>query len=261
GLTTSINFPTVNPVQSTLKSTAGDAFVSKLNPSGSGLVYSTYLGGTGVAGDLGTGIGVDPLGSAIVTGLTTSGDFPLQSALQGTLKNAVSAAFVTKFSADGTTLVYSTYLGGSGASGDSGAAIAVDTSGDAYVTGATSSSDFTTTSGAYQTALKGSGFNAFLTEFNSSGNAILYSTFLGGSTGNGGLGFGVALDPSNEVYLTGLTSAPDFPITAGAAQSSLNGTGGHAFVSKVDPAGHGSSDLVYSTFLGGSNNAAVADSG
>ncbi len=261
GLTTSSNFPTVNAIQSELKSTAGDAFVAEVNPTGSGLIYSTYLGGSGVAGDVGTGIAVDPNNIAYVTGLTTSGDFPVQNALQSTLKNAVSAGFVTAFSPGGSTLVYSTYLGGSGVAGDSGAAVSVDSSGDAYVTGATSSTDFPTTKGAYQSAHKGTGFNAFLTEINAAGTSFLYSTFLGGSTANGGLGFGITLDASSNAYLTGLTSAPDFPITAGAAQSTLTGTGGHAFVSKITPTASGSASLIYSTFLGGSNNAAVADLG
>jgi hypothetical protein len=137
----------------------------------------------------------------------------------------------------------------------------VDSSGNAYVTGATSSTDFPATSGAYQSALKGSGFNAFMTEILAGGGSFAYSTFLGGSTANGGLGFGIALDPSNNVYLTGLTSAPDFPITAGAAQSTLAGTGGHAFISKITPSASGTASLVYSTFLGGSNNAASADVG
>jgi hypothetical protein len=261
GSTDSANFPISNAFQSTLKSAAGDAFVSKLSPTGSALLFSTYLGGSGAAGDLGTGIAVDSNSSAYVTGTTTSSDFPVQNPLQSTLKNAVSAAFVTEFGAGGASLVYSTYLGGSGATGDSGAAIAVDSSGNAYVTGATSSTDFPATSGAYQSALKGSGFNAFMTEILAGGGSFAYSTFLGGSTANGGLGFGIALDPSNNVYLTGLTSAPDFPITAGAAQSTLAGTGGHAFISKITPSASGTASLVYSTFLGGSNNAASADVG
>jgi hypothetical protein len=261
GVTTSSSFPTVNPVQSTLKSTAGNAFVSELNPTGSALVFSTYLGGSGIVGDLGTGIATGPNGSTYVTGVTTSSDFPLKNPIQNALKNAVSAAFVSDINASGSTFAYSTYLGGSGAAGDSGAAIAVDSSGDAYVTGATSSTDFATTSGAYQSALKGTGFNAFMTEINPGGTAFLYSTYLGGSTANGGLGFGIALDSNNNTYLTGLTSAPDFPITSGAAQSTLTGTGGHAFVSKINPSASRGASLIYSTYLGGSNNAAVADIG
>jgi hypothetical protein len=261
GGTDSANFPIANAFQSTLKSAAGDAFVSELSPTGSALLYSTYLGGSGPSGDFGAGIAVDTNNSAYVTGATSSTNFPVQVPLQATLKNSVSAGFVTQFSVGGSTLVYSTYLGGSGALGDSGDAIAVDSSGNAYVTGATSSTDFPTTSGAYQSALKGSGINAFVTEILAGGGSFAYSTFLGGSTADGGLGFGIALDPSNNVYVTGLTSAPDFPITAGAAQSALAGSGGHAFVSKLTPSASGTGSLVYSTFLGGSNNAAFADVG
>jgi Abnormal spindle-like microcephaly-assoc'd, ASPM-SPD-2-Hydin/Beta-propeller repeat len=261
GLTTSSNFPVANPLQSALKSAAGDAFVAELNPSGSALLYSTYLGGSGAAGDFGRGIAVSPSGVTLVTGVTTSADFPLQNAIQSTLKNSVSAAFVSALNAGGETFAYSTYLGGSGASGDTGAAIAVDSSGDAYVTGATSSADFPTTSTGFQTALNGSGFNAFMSEINSAGSGFLYSTFLGGSTSNGGVGYGIAINSSNDVYLTGLTNAPDFPVSANAAQPSLNGTGGHAFVSALSPAQSGSAGLIYSTYLGGSNNAATADVG
>ncbi|MGB8788955.1 MAG: SBBP repeat-containing protein [Candidatus Acidiferrales bacterium] len=261
GQTTSSTFPAVNAFQSTLKSTAGDAFVAELNPTGTALLFSTYLGGSGAAGDLATGIAVDSTGAAYVTGQTSSIDFPVQTPIQKSLINAVSAAFVTKFSAGGTPLVYSTYLGGSGSLGDSGAAITLDSSEDAYVVGATSSSDFLTTTGAFQTALKGTGHNAFLTELNPSGSAFAYSTFLGGSTANGGLAFGLALDSTNAAYITGLTSASDFPITANSYQKTLKGSGGYAFVSKINPAGQGSADLVYSTFLGGSGTAAVADEG
>ncbi|HXW17268.1 MAG TPA: SBBP repeat-containing protein [Candidatus Acidoferrales bacterium] len=264
GVTTSASFPVVNPVQAALKSAAGDAFVSELNPSGSALLYSTYLGGSGAVGDSGAGIAVGANGLTYVTGVTTSADFPVLNPLSGqsALKNAVSAAFVTAFNPGGAALAYSTYLGGSGAQGDTGAAIAVDSSGNAYVTGATSSSDFPVTSTAYQTALKGTGFNAFMSEINSAGTAFLYSTFLGGSTSNGGLAFGIALDSSNNVYLTGLTNAPDFPIfPSNAAQTTLTGTGGHAFVSAIAPTSKGAASLLYSTYLGGSNNAAVADVG
>jgi hypothetical protein len=261
GLTTSSNFPAVNAFEATLKSSAGDAFVSELSPTGASLIFSTYLGGSGPTGDVGNGIAVDASGDAYVAGTTSSTDFPVQTPLDGTLMNSVGSAFVTEFSTGGATLVYSTYLSGSGASGDTGNAISVDTSGEAYVTGATSSTNFATTSGAYQSALKGTGFNAFLTKIGAGGTSYVYSTFLGGSTANGGLGYGVALDPNNNAYLTGLTSASDFPITPGAAQGTLTGTGGHAFVSEINPSASGTASLLYSTYLGGSNSAAQADIG
>ncbi len=166
GSTSSADFPTVSAFQSTLKSAATNAFAAKLNPTATALLYSTYLGGSGASGDIGAGIAVDSSGSAYVAGFTTSGDFPLQGAIQGTLNNAIGAGFVTKFTADGATLAYSTYLGGSGAAGDLASAITLDSSNDAFVTGATSSTDFPTTTGAPQPNHNGPGFNAFLTEIN-----------------------------------------------------------------------------------------------
>jgi hypothetical protein len=259
GSTSSSDFPTVSAFQTTLKSTAMNAFVAKLNPTASALLYSTFLGGSGPAGDAAAGIAVDSAGSAYVTGFTTSGDFPLQRAIQGTLKNAIGAGFVSKLSADGSSLVYSTYLGGSGGAGDLASAIVVDSANDAFVAGATSSSDFPTTTGAFQPTHNGTGLNAFITELNPTGSAISYSSFLGGSTANGGLATAIALDSSGAVYLTGLTSAHDFPISPLAAQQTFSGTGGHAFVTKIIPSGQQTPNLVYSTFLGGSNNAAFAD--
>ena len=155
-------------------------------------------------------------------------------------------------SADGSSLAYSTYLGGSGL-GDVAKAITVDPFNDAFVAGATTSPDFPTTTGAFQTTLHGGGDNAFLTELNPGGSALSYSTFLGGSSLNGGVATAVALDLSGSVYLTGATTSTDFPVTAGAAQTSATGSNFHAFISKLNPAGGGGSDLVYSTYLSGSN--------
>ncbi len=252
GFTASPDFPTVNPFQGTLKSASTNAFVSELNPTASALLYSTYLGGSGANGDSGAGIAVDSSGSAYVAGMTSSADFPLQRAIQGTLKSSGSTGFVTKFSASGSALVYSTYLGGSG-SRDAALAIALDSSNDAFIAGATNSPDFPTTTGAFQPVLKGSGLNAFLTEINSGGAAFSYSTYLGGSSAQGGTAQGLALDSSGAAYLTGGTTATDFPITADAAQTSAQGTDTHAFISKINPAGQGQSDLVYSTYLSGSD--------
>jgi hypothetical protein len=260
GQTQDSDFPTVNAVQATLKSPAGNAFVSEVNSSGSALMFSTYLGGSGSGGDFGKGIAVDSTDSVVVSGQTSSSDFPVMNPLQATMKNSTFTGFVTKFTSGGTPLVYSTYLGGSGI-GDSAQALTLDSSGNAYIAGQTASIDFPTTTGAYQTALRGTGFNAFFTEINPAGTAFLYSTFLGGSTANGGAAMGIAIDTSDNAYLTGITTAHDFPITPGAAQSAITGTGGHAFISKINPAGHGAADLVYSTYLGGSNNAVIADRG
>jgi hypothetical protein len=250
GATSSADFPVVNPFQGTLKSASTNAFVAELNPTATALLYSTYLGGSGA--DTAAGIAVDSSGSAYVTGTTSSKDFPLQGPIQGTLKSAGSTGFVTKLSPNGTALVYSTYLGGSGL-GDASLAITLDSSNDAFVVGSTDSADFPTTTGAFQTSINGTGLNAFLSELNSGGSALSYSTFLGGSNPNGGTGTSVALDSSGAAYMTGTTSASDFPVTPNSAEPTAPGTNEHAFVSKINPAGQGVSDLVYSTYLTGSN--------
>ncbi len=238
GFTNSTNFPTASPFQAT---TGGgqDAFVTKFNATGSALVYSTHLGGSG--GEVGNGIAVDTSGNAYVTGQTTSTNFPTASPLQATLGGSVDA-FVTKFNAAGSALVYSTYLGGS--ADDRGFAIAVDASGNAYVTGETFSANFPTAS-PLQAMLGSSNFDAFVTKFNAAGSALVYSTYLGGS-GNE-RGFGIAVDTGGSAYVTGLTDSTNFP-TASPLQAALGGFV-DAFVTKFNAAG---SALVYSTYLGGS---------
>ena len=256
GDTDSPNFPAVNAFQPTLKSSAGNAFVVKLNPTGTALTYSTYLGGSG--GDVAESIAVDSTGHAYVTGSTSSADFPVVNAFQSSLRNSFGTAFVTKFGIDGSSLIYSTYLGGSNV--DTASAIAVDSTGDTYVAGATSSTDFPTTTGAFQPVSKASQNiqNAFFAKLNPVGNDLLYSTFLGGSQLTATSATAIALDPQNEVYIVGMTAASssaasDFPTTPGVIQSSLPSGDGADFVSKINPAGRGTSDLVYSTFLGGNN--------
>ena len=242
GLTESTEFPTtLGSFHLSLKG-AADAFVIKLNPAGSALVYSTYFGGSGI--DIGNNIAVDISGNAYVTGLTNSTDFPTTpGALQTSLKGD-SNAFITKLSPNGSTPVYSTYLGGS--TFDDGFSIAVDISGSAYVTGVTKSTDFPITPGAFQTSFKGIA-DAFITKLNSAGSALVYSTYLGGSTFDNGLG--IAVDTSSNAYVTGFTQSTDFPTTPGAFQTSLKSIM-NAFVTKLAPTG---SVLVYSTYLGGSN--------
>jgi hypothetical protein len=218
------------------------------------LSYSTYLGGSGLDGA--TGIAVDGSGNAYVTGSTASTDFPttvgaFQDSSHGVPNGSVNLspnAFVTKLNATGTALIYSTYLGGSGqggGGGDAAAAIAVDASGNAYVTGHSSSTDFPITAGAFQNSLNGSG-NAFVTKLNVTGTGLTYSTYLGGSGGDGAQG--IAVDGSGYAYVTGQTTSTDFPITAGAFQNSLNGSS-NAFVTKLNASG---TALMYSTYVGGS---------
>ena len=227
GDTESTNFPTANALQPTFGGGQIDAFVTKINPSGSALGYSTYLGGSGA--DDGFGIAVDGLGNAYVTGTTESTNFPTANALQPTSGGSYDA-FVTKINASGSALVYSTYLGGSG--GDSGFGIAVDGSGNAYVTGDTESTNFPTAN-ALQPTFDGGLGDAFVTEIDASGSALVYSTYLGGSTGD--LAAGIAVDASSNAYVTGFTISTNFPTTAGAFQTNIGGFNGNAFVTKIGP--------------------------
>jgi hypothetical protein len=246
GVTGSANFPTVNPVQAAYGG-ADDAFVAKLNAAGSALVYSTYLGGKDV--DVGNSVAVDSMGNAYVTGLTFSMDFPTANALQPFPLN--HDAFVAKLNAAGSALLYSTYLGGFG-NQERGFGIAVDISGNAYVTGGTDSNNFPTTMNAVQRFYGGGTSDVFVAKFNAAGSALLYSTYLGGSAGD--IGFGIAVDSSGSAYITGRTDSTDFP-TASPVQPA-NGGGFDAFVTKLNAAG---SALVYSTYLGGSGT--FADEG
>jgi hypothetical protein len=206
------------------------------------LAYSTYLGGRG--DDEGFGIAVDAAGNAYVTGHTASTNFPTTpGAFQTTFGGGFGDAFVSKLNAAGSALLYSTYLGGS--TDDLGSGIAIDASGDAYVTGHTDSSNFPTTAGAFQTT-SGGFTDAFVSKLNTVGSALLYSTYLGGSDGE--LGNSIAVDASGNAYVTGQTNSTNFPITAGAFQTTIGGGGLDAFVSKLNAAG---SALLYSTYLGG----------
>ncbi len=150
-----------------------------------------------------------------------------------TLKAYYGNAFVTKLNSGGTALIYSTFIGGSGnvnaESGDQGASIAIDTSGNAYITGVTTSSNYPTTSGAYQDTLGGNE-NAFVTELNSSGSALVYSTYIGGDTT---VGSSIVLDASNNVYVAGVTTSSNYPTTSGAYQTTLSGVQ-DAFVTKLN---------------------------
>jgi len=212
--------------------------VTKLNASGTALVYSTYLGGSDW--DAGFGIAVDGLGQAYITGDTESPDFPTTSGAFQTTHGGKTDVFVTKLNASGTGLVYSTYLGGSDR--DEGSGIAVDGSGQAYITGWTNSNDFPTTSGAFQTRYGGGFRDVFVTKLNASGTALVYSTYLGGSDWDEGLG--IAVDGLGQAYITGETMSPyppdhppdipDYPTTSGAFQTT-HGGGLDVFVTKINP--------------------------
>ena len=255
GATTSSNFPVANALQSMNASSGNfpeDAFVTKLGPTGSALIYSTYLGGSG--DDQGEGIAVDSAGNVYVTGTTVSTNFPTANAVQSTSGGGYDA-FVAKFNATGSALIYSTYLGGN--SEDVARGIAIDGAGNASVTGYTRSTNFPTVN-AFQNTIGGGGSDpysdVFVTKFNAAGSALVYSTYLGGDGED--VGASVAVDSTGSAYLTGYTISTNFP-TANAFKSALNGFD-DAFVTKLNPAG---SALIYSTYLGGNaseNGAGIA---
>ena len=213
----STNFPTTAGAAQTTNAGATDAFVTKLNATGSGLVYSTYLGGSGA--DFGYGIAVDGAGSAYVTGATYSTDFPTTAgAAQTTHAGSYVDAFVTKLNATGSGLVFSTYLGGIG--DDDCRGIAVDAAGSAYVTGWTFSPNFPTTAGAAQTTYAGVS-DAFVTKLDATGSGLVFSTYLGGSGQD--FGHDIAVDAADSAYVTGYADSTNFPTTAGSAQTTNAG--------------------------------------
>jgi hypothetical protein len=249
-------FQTVN--KATIFNLLGGSFVSKLNPAGSALAYSTYLDGSYT--DVAYAIAVDAAGNAYVTGFATSSDFPttpgvFQPTLGLTpleLALEMSNVFVTKLNPTGTGLVYSTFLGGKesynqGAYGDVGLGIAVDSSGNAYIAGSTGDLDFPVTSGALQTQnitqLVSEDLASFVTKINSTASAILYSTFLTGTGDQSGdeagvscdCAEGIALDGSQNVYVAGRNVSTDFPTTLGVLQNQSE-YGASAFVTKFNGA-------------------------
>jgi hypothetical protein len=305
GQTYSTDFPLAHPFQS--QNSGASAFVSKLSPDGSSLVYSTYLGGSPAVSS-GNGIALDTNDEAIIVGYTYDTNFPTVNAFQPqhAADNGNTDAFVTKFSADGSSLIFSTYLGGN--EGDLGGPIGIDPAGNVYLTGITVSTNFPTTPGAYQTTYVSGPFqnsyvsefsplgslvystylpasdvtaiavnaagnafvtgsagadlpvtpgafqtvqggdsspDAFVTEFNSTGSALVYSTFLGGNNSDNGMA--IAVDSSNNAYVTGETSSLNFPLQL-PVQTTAYGGVPNAFVSELNSTG---SKLFFSTFLGG----------
>src|SRR5262249_26887710 len=186
--------------------------VTKLNRLGTALLYSTYLGASSVeAAVFPVGFAVDRNGNAYVTGLTASTDFPTTpGAFQTTNAGGRSDTFVTKLNRRGSALVYSTYLGGSDGF-DVGFGIAIDEAGNAYVTGATNSTNFPTAPGAFQSSFAGGLSDTFVTKLNRAGTALLYSTYLGGSSFDPSRD--IAVDKGGYAYVLGDTGSPDFPTT------------------------------------------------
>lgn len=227
GSTYSTNFPTKNPLQASNKG-GMDAFVSKINPAGSELVYSTYLGGS--FNDYAEGIAVDRNGNSYIAGYTISDDFPTKNPIQSVNAGSFNA-FVSKINSAGSALSYSTYLGGNGDCFAHG--IAVDGRGNAFVTGETSSTDFPIKD-PVQSVNNGSA-DIFVTAINGAGSALIYSSYLGGMYYD--YARGIALGDSGRTYLAGYTESPNFP-----AQDPLqaeNGGNKDVFVAMID-----SSDLM-----------------
>jgi len=243
GGTSSSNFPTVHALQSHLNGD-DDAFVTELNASGSALVYSTYLGGS--SDDYGRSIAVDSAGNAYVTGYTESTDFPLVHPFQTQNHSGVYTGFVSKLKSGGSALNYSTYIGGNDY--DQPAGIAVDSAGHAYITGTTGSGDFPVKNAIQKTDLHPGIGTGFISELNTKGNALVFSTFLGGSLLDEGNS--IAVDRTGQIYVTGATESMDFPLKNPFQSKNL---GGHetGFVSKLTADG---SAFVYSTYLGGTGH-------
>jgi hypothetical protein len=260
GLTFSSDFPTTASAFDTTHNGDCDAMVARLTADGTQLIYSTYLGDSGE--EWAMGLSVDGLGEAIVGGYTESSDFPTTPGAHDTTYNGgVRDAFVTRLNADGTDLIYSTFLGGNGEEGYQDWTypenmaymdIALHGSGDVIVGGITRSSNFPTTPQAYDTTHNGS-YDAFVVRLDATGSNLVYSTFLGGYDGEGALA--VAVDEFGETTIGGYTWSPDFPTTAGAYDIILNGDN-DAFVARLDATG---SNLVYSTFIGGMSPDGVYD--
>ena len=265
-------FPTTAGAFQPTQGGRSDAFLAVLKADGSGLDYSTFLGGA--FNDSGSGVAVQG-GKAYVTGATNSPTFPTTAGAFKRTCGTVAApcsrsrgpsdAFVAEIdpASGAASLVYSTFLGGGG--GDSGAGIAVDSTGAAYVTGSTASTDFPATPGALQPALSGGG-DAFVAKLKPDGSGLSYATYLGGGNpafGAGGVGAGIAVDPacasSCSAYVTGNTSSTDFPTTSGAyARTATGSVNVAAFVSGLTPDGSG---LAYSTYLVGPSNGFKSDEG
>ncbi|HEU4594438.1 MAG TPA: FG-GAP-like repeat-containing protein [Pyrinomonadaceae bacterium] len=243
GGTRSNNFPTVTPIQAALVGTQ-DAAVLKLNPEGSALLYSTYLGGTDAGFEAGFGIAVNRAGQAFVAGQTSApADFPTAAPFQAANAGSFDG-FVSKLNAAGSALLYSTYLGGSDF--DRTFAVAVDLSGNAYVVGQTRSNNFPTAS-PLDATLQGTD-DGFVTKFNAAGSALLYSTYVGGSAIDATSV--VKVDAAGNAYVNGDTTSNDFPVQ-NALQPTFGGGANDAFAFKLNAAG---SAFIYSTYLGGTGN-------
>ena len=264
GGTNSTDFPTLGAMKTTLASTKGNAFVTKLNPSGSALVFSTYLGGSGDHGGLngsfsddGAGIAVDAAGNIYVAGTTGSSDFPLMNPYQATLTGVGAANFVTKLDPTGATVLYSSFLGGNG--GEICHGLAVDAIGNMYITGVTSSTTYPITVATAIQTKNNSTDNAYVSRIDPTIvgiGSLVFSTYLGGS--GTVIGDAIAVDSNANAYVTGQVTASspnDFPVK-NAFQSTLKGNGTGIFLSRIDT-NPGTASLVYSTVFSGTTSAST----
>jgi hypothetical protein len=243
GSTSGIYVITPGAFQTGFGGGAWDVFVTKLNATGTALIYSTYIGGGG--NESGQSIAIDDSGNAHVTGSAEAG-YPMTPGAFQTTNGGFTDVFVTKLNPSGNALVYSTFIGGAGE--EIGHSIAIDSSGNAYVAGRTSSTDYDITPGAFQTSYGGGLWDVFVTQLNATGTAIIYSTYIGGSDYD--IGYSITVNGNGNAHVAGRTASANYDITSGAFQTTYEG-GGDAFVSKLN---HSGTSLVYSTYLGGSGN-------
>lgn len=239
GFTDSPNFPTRPSSFDPTYNGGFDGFAFSLNSDGTGLRYSTYLGGS--AADLTAGISTSPSGEAVITGYTSSTDFPVSPSAFDTTHNGLSDCFVTKLNYNGSGIIYSTYLGGVG---DDGAySVDVNQAGEVFITGQTNGTDFPTTNGSYDTTYNG-GVDAFVAKLSSSGSGLLYSTFIGGQ--NLDRAWTIKVRPNDEAIIAGETWSPNFPLVPSAFDTSYNGNS-DGMIAMLSASG---ANLSYGTFIG-----------
>jgi Beta-propeller repeat len=263
GDTNATDFPVTSNAYQTTFSAGPTAFITEINPTGTALVFSTFLGGSS-SGE-GDGIAVDPSGNIYVAGTTTASDFPVTATSAYQVVAANGGAFLTELAPGGSSLEYSTYLAGStGVDNAVGVAIALnpnDNAYNAYVLGRTADTDFPITPGnAYQTSNNtnqtnpnpGTNFLSRIDPTQTGTASLVYSSYLGGSAEE--FPTSIAVDATENAYLTGSTQSSDFPVTTSAFLSSRNNPNGDAFVSRIDTTASGQSSLIYSTYFGGKSD-------
>ena len=255
GYTLSLEFPVTSNVYKTNKTSLMDIFVFKLNPVGSKLIYSTFVGGTDGEEtpngfrflEAGYDIVIDNLGNSYVTGWTNAKDFPnTTGAYDNTYNGGFSDAFIFKLNWNGSALLYSTYIGGYGA--EIGFKIKIDPIGNTLITGHTNSSNFPNTTNAYDNIYNGGSHDVFVLKLDSSGSSLIYSTYIGGNDSDWGAS--ILIDTNNNIFITGVTSSHDFPNTTTAFDKIHNGNL-DIFILVLNPIG---SSILYSSFIGGNGD-------